>query len=170
MKTTTLLLVVLAAVDCFAQSPAMEPPPADPAFEVASLRLGSAESLRYQGARIETSHGSLTTHSLPLQACIQWAYQMQPAQIVGPDWLNDVRLDIVAKAAAPVNDRQLFLMLRTLLTDRFGLKAHIQRKEMPVYELTLGKGGPKFSESTSDGPRTGRDREERADHAGYFDV
>jgi uncharacterized protein (TIGR03435 family) len=151
----SMLLVVLASLDCLAQPPATQAPPSSPAFDVASLRLAGAESLRYTGPRMQTLHGSLTTHGLPLRACIQWAYQMQPSQVIGPDWLNDVRLDIVAKAAAPVDDQQLFLMLRTLLADRLGVKAHVERKEMPVYVLTLGKGGPKFSESADEGPVAG---------------
>jgi uncharacterized protein (TIGR03435 family) len=152
MKPATLLLVVLAAFECRAQ-PTVAPSQAGaPAFEVASERLGTEESLRYDGARMQAAHGSLTTHSLPLRACIPWAYQMPAAQVIGPDWLNNVRLDIVAKAAAPVSDQQLFLMLRTLLASRLGVKTHLDRKEMPVYVMTVGKGGPKFSESTSEGP------------------
>jgi uncharacterized protein (TIGR03435 family) len=75
-----------------------------------------------------------------------------PAQIIGPDWLDDVRLDIVAKAATPVDEQQLALMFRTLLTERLGVKTHTDRKEMPVCVLTLAKGGPKFSPSTTEGP------------------
>ena len=77
---------------------------------------------------------------------------MQETQVTGPDWLNDVRLDIMAKASGPVDEKALFLMLRTLLAERLGLKAHVERKETPVYALTLAKGGAKFSESTTQGP------------------
>jgi uncharacterized protein (TIGR03435 family) len=82
------------------------------------------------------------------------AYRLQPTQIVGPDWLNDVRLDIVAKAGTPVDEQQLALMFRTLLTERLGIKTHTDRKEMPVCVLTLAKGGPKFSPSATEGPLT----------------
>ena len=62
----------------------------------------------------------------------------------GPNinWLNGVRLDIVAKAATPAKDPQLYLMLRTLLTGRTGVKAHFEKREMPVYALTIAKGRP----------------------------
>ena len=72
--------------------------------------------------------------------------------MIGPNWLNDVRLDIVAKAAGPVDEEQLYLMLRVLLAERLGVKAHLERKERSVLALTLAKGAPKFSESTADGP------------------
>jgi uncharacterized protein (TIGR03435 family) len=48
-------------------------------------------------------HGSLTTHGFALRAGLVLAYQMVPAQIQGPDWLNDIRLDITAKSAGPTN-------------------------------------------------------------------
>jgi uncharacterized protein (TIGR03435 family) len=87
--------------------------------------------------------------AISLRSCIQVAYQLQEAQVTGPDWMNDVRLDIVAKASGPVEQKQLFAMLRTLLAERMGVIAHLDRKEVPVYALTLAKGGPKFSETTS---------------------
>jgi uncharacterized protein (TIGR03435 family) len=158
MKTTTLFLVIFAGFNCLAQSQAPQSPAPPPAFEAASVKLSTEETMRIPGRRIQTSPGSLITHGLSLRACIMWAYDI-PAQIVGPDWLDGVRLDIVAKAATPAGDKQLYLMLRTLLTERMGVKAHVERREMPVYALTLAKGGPKFSESTTEGPMvSGQDK------------
>jgi uncharacterized protein (TIGR03435 family) len=122
-----------------------------PVFEVASVKLATEESMPVAGRRIQTTPNTLTTHGLSLRACITFAYGM-PAQIVGPDWLNEVRLDILAKADKPVGDTQLYLMLRALLIERMGLKTHLEKREMPVYALTIAKGGPKFSESTTEGP------------------
>lgn len=42
-------------------------------------------------------------------------------------------------------------MLRTLLADRFSLGVHTEPRVMPVYAMTLAKGGPKFQESPTDG-------------------
>jgi len=154
MKTITLLVILFACLRCLGQTPPMQSSTSAPMFEVASVRLSGAESTHSAGPRYQISHGSLTTRGLSLRACILLAYQLQPAQIVGPDWLNDIRLDIVAKAAAPVDDPQLYPMLRTLLAERLGLRAHVEQREMSVYALTLAKGGPKFSESTTDGPMT----------------
>jgi uncharacterized protein (TIGR03435 family) len=150
MKPITAFLIGVASTSCLAQPPVTLSAPA-PAFEVASVRLSGPDSTNSSGPRFQTSRGSLSTRGLPLRYCIVLAYQMQPAQIDGPGWLNDVRLDIAAKAAAPIDDQQLYLMLRTLLAERLSLKAHIEQKEMPVYALTLAKGGPKFSASTTEG-------------------
>ncbi len=111
-----------------------------------------AEPAGSPGPRIRTSSDSLTIHGLSLRDCIQTAYQMPATQVTGPDWLSDIRLDIAAKAAGPVTEAQLYLMLRTLLAERMGVRTHVEQKEMPVYALTLAKGGPKFSESTTEGP------------------
>ena len=102
-----------------------------PRFEVASVRLATEESRRSSGPRIQTAPGSLTTRGLTLRACILWAYQ-QPIQVIAPDWINGVALDIVAKASEPVGDEQLYLMLRTLLEERMGIKAHFEQRDTRV--------------------------------------
>ena len=72
-------------------------------------------------------------------------------QITGPDWIGSERFDIVAKAAAPAPEDQLRLMGQTLLADRFKVALHRQSKEVGSYILTVGKSGPKFHESVSEG-------------------
>ena len=59
--------------------------------------------------------------------------------------------DILAKAPGevrPTLDEQM-RMLRKLLEERFQLAFHRERKEMPVYALTVAKGGPKLKEATA---------------------
>jgi uncharacterized protein (TIGR03435 family) len=141
MKNRRLASSFLVCFSCFAQTP--------PAFDVASVRLTTPGNV---GPPSRTSADSLTMRNISLRNCIQVAYQLPEAQVTGPDWMNDVRLDIVAKAAGPVGEKQLFVMLRTLLAERMGVIAHVERKEVAVYALTLSKGGPKFSETTSEGP------------------
>jgi uncharacterized protein (TIGR03435 family) len=136
---------VVAFVMLFAQSPA---------FEVASVRLAASDG--NVGPPVRTSPDSLNIQGLSLRECIQVAYRMPPNRVTGPEWLNDVRLDIVAKTGGPVEEQQLFVMLRTLLAERLGVKVHTETKEMPVYALTLAKGGPKFSESKTEGQPAGR--------------
>ena len=147
MKILSLSLVFFA-LPCLAQ----EPP--TPTFDVASVKISGDDSLRYDGPRFQVAHGSLTTHGFSLRACLVLAYQLVPAQIQGPDWLNDVRLDITAKAAGPVSEQQVRLMLQRLLADRMGVKVHREKKEMAVYVMTVAKGGPKFQETKGEGPMT----------------
>jgi uncharacterized protein (TIGR03435 family) len=106
-------------------------------------------------AEFHTRPGMLLVHNNTLRSCIEWAYGLRPLQIEGPAWLNDLRIDINARAADPgADDEQLRVMLRALLADRFGMKAHRERKEQPIYSLTVAKGGPKFhSTGTKDASR-----------------
>ncbi len=76
---------------------------------------------------------------------IAFAYDVRPHQIVdGPSWAESAGFDIVAKGD---DDRQIRAMVQKLLADRFGLTLHAATREMPVYALVVGKGGPKFHAS-----------------------
>jgi uncharacterized protein (TIGR03435 family) len=114
------------------------------------VRLAGEDSKR-SGHKIQTEPGSLTLRGLPLSTCILWAYQ-QPIQIVAPAWINQITLDIVAKASTPAGDDQLYLMLRTLLEERMGVRAHFEQREIPVYAMTIAKGRPKVTKSTTEAP------------------
>lgn len=119
-------------------------------FEVASI-YASEPGLPI--ANFHTSPGVFTVHNVTLRSCIEWAYGIKPLQLTGPDWINDARFDIAARAEdSTADDDKLRLMLQTLLAERFGLKIHHEKKEQQVYALTLAKNGPKFHESTTVGP------------------
>ena len=76
----------------------------------------------------------------------------------GPKWTDSERYDIEAKGEIfsnvdpyTMSDRELMAFhdlqqarLRALLKDRFQLKLHRLTRELPVYVLVVGKGGPKL--------------------------
>src|SRR5580698_1221154 len=84
---------------------------------------------------------------------MQNAYSVQLFQISGgPDWINSERYDIVAKADGSASGKQMTgPMLQTLLEDRFKLRFHRETKLLPVYELTVAKGGTKLKRSKEGG-------------------
>ena len=148
-RHTAALFLVVFSLNCVGQSTASVSPVPELAFDVASVRLADPAGSN----AVQTSPGSLTIRHTVLLGCIMYAYQFQhPSQVIGPDWLRDVRLDIVAKAATPAGDQALALMLRKLLEERMGVKAHFEKREVPVLALTPAKGGPRFLESTTEGP------------------
>jgi uncharacterized protein (TIGR03435 family) len=117
-------------------------------FEVASIKLHpGVATFSGGGVRGATlSYTAMTLHSL-----IEDAYGMRPDQISGgPSWIGSdlataSRYDIVAKAEGEgtlARDRAM-QMLQTLLADRFQLKVHRETRDTPVYELVVGKNGPK---------------------------
>jgi uncharacterized protein (TIGR03435 family) len=100
---------------------------------------------------LDTSPGHLTMRNVPLRHALLWAYDLKDYQVSGPDWIKgEERYDILAKAASPVPESQVRLMLQTLLTDRFHIRMHRESKETAVYVLTLGKGAPKLKEARDD--------------------
>ena len=76
-----------------------------------------------------------------------------------PGWVDSVKFDIDAKAAAefaPDPDgivREHLAMLRTLLEETFKIKARVETRERPIYELFRLRQdgfGPQFRVSTAD--------------------
>ena len=62
--------------------------------------------------------------------------------------------DIVAKADASAPANQMSEMIKSLLADRFKLKAHMDAREQPIYALVLARSdgtlGPQFRQSAID--------------------
>jgi uncharacterized protein (TIGR03435 family) len=117
---------------------------AGPIFEIASVKQNKTG---VRGGRLNTDPGQLTITNINLRTCIKAAYRLQDYQLSGGNaGIEDEPYDIVAKAASPVGDDQLMLMLRSLLADRFKLKFHRESKELPGYALVVEKNGPKLHE------------------------
>jgi uncharacterized protein (TIGR03435 family) len=76
-------------------------------------------------------------------------------QLIGPEWMREPRYDITAKIAANATREQFFQMFQNMLAERFGLAFHRDQREVPGYELVVGKGGPKFRESAPEAPMEG---------------
>jgi uncharacterized protein (TIGR03435 family) len=68
-------------------------------------------------------------------------------QLTGPDFLNTERFDINVKVPKGATKEEYKVMLQNLLTERFKVTLHHEKKEMPVYELVVAKNGPKLKES-----------------------
>lgn len=173
-RSGTLLLALAAAFAVAGTSPGAQdrtPPAQAPvaaasgaAFEVASITQNkSVGQMRNLQA---LPSGRFTATNTPLRALIRLAYGsdtllLPNEQIVGgPGWIDSDRFDIVAKAAGEVGPdpaiarRQLYAMLRTLLEDRFKLKAHMESRELPIFFLVIAKKdgtlGPQLTRSTLD--------------------
>jgi uncharacterized protein (TIGR03435 family) len=63
----------------------------------------------------------------------------------GPPWINSDLYEINAKAEGPASWAMMNgPLLQAVLEDRFKLKIHRETREVPVYALTVAKGGPKL--------------------------
>lgn len=131
-----------------------------PSFEVASIKPSQTPQGRGLASLredINTDPARLTMTNVALKTAIRWAYKAGIYEISGPDWLNDVRFDIVAKAANPVPEEQLRLMLQSLLKERFRMEAHRESRQLSGYALLVGKNGTKLMpvEGGGEGSMTG---------------
>jgi uncharacterized protein (TIGR03435 family) len=116
-------------------------PVAQSKFEVASVKPSIDRGFK----SVRPLPGRLTADA-PLRMLLQNAYSVQAFQIVGgPGWIDSDHYAIEAKAAGDPGRGQIFLMLRSLLEDRFHLQIHRETRELPVYALAAGKNGLKLS-------------------------
>ena len=120
-------------------------------FEVALVRPSGSDSA-FQST-LNPSQFIATRHTL--QMLIQSSYPHLPPWRMsgGPPWATRDLWDLVAKLppGAPTDQERLYRateqMLRNFLAEEFRLKMHFEQREQPVYDLVLGKGGPKLMPS-----------------------
>jgi uncharacterized protein (TIGR03435 family) len=131
-------LVLLASAAALAQDKPS-------AFDVAEIKVNTNGGPR---SRVTLSNGRFIGTNVPLRPLIAEAWTTTPDGVIGPGWLDDIRVDIAAKAASPeVPDAQVRLMVRSLLTDRMKLAAHTDNREQRVFALTVRKGKPNLTPS-----------------------
>src|SRR5437588_379179 len=122
-----------------------QPAAAQVKFEVASVkRVDGGGPPGDIPRNLETSPGHFTMRNVPLRMALEWAYDLKDYEISGPDWIKvEQRYDIIAKAAGPASEEQMRQMLQALLVERFQMKVHREKKDMPVYVLLPGKDAAK---------------------------
>ncbi len=81
---------------------------------------------------------------------ISIAYDLNYVQISGPSWLAEQQFDVTAKVPEGATKAQFRIMIRNLLIERFKLAAHREKKDLPMYELTVAKSGPKLKASAGE--------------------
>ncbi len=114
-----------------------------PSFEVASVKPsppGGRESLSNQPGRF-------VANNVTLKMMIGFAYRLRPYELVGgPSWIEQDKWTIEARAdGADAGPETTALRLQSLLRDRFVLKTHGERRDLPVYLITVSKGGSKLT-------------------------
>jgi uncharacterized protein (TIGR03435 family) len=141
------MIVLLAVHAAFAQ-----PQDTRPAYEAASVKLNTSGS---GNSTTNGSRGQIVFNNVTLKRLIERAYGVKPFQVAGPDWMEAVRFDIAAKYPPETKNDDRFVMLRTLLEDRFKLAVHRQSKDLPGYALMVAKSGFKLKPVEPGGADTG---------------
>jgi uncharacterized protein (TIGR03435 family) len=134
-----------------------------PSFEVASVKPASpsAPGISCTGGPGTKDPGLWTCSNVPLSFLISKAYGFEAYQFRPNHPCCLDRFDLTAKVPKGTTKEQFHLMMQNLLEDRFQLKLHHEKKEMTVYELTVGEKGPKMKAST---PNTSSEPEDPWTH------
>jgi len=124
---------------------------ADPGLEVATIKP-SQPGRQGKGFGFQGTH--FRTFNTNVNDLIAVAYGLHAKQIIGaPDWLGTDLFDIDGVPDVPgrPNIKQMGLILQKLLADRFKLTFHHEQRELSVYAIEVGSGGPKMK-VTAAGP------------------
>jgi len=121
-----------------------------PKFEVASIRPSPPAGTERVDVGLHMDGAQVRIVSLPMRDYIARAYRVKLYQVTGPDWITSERFDVNATLPAGSTPEQIPEMLQFLLEERFQMKLHRDKKELPVYALTIGKPPLKLQESAPD--------------------
>jgi uncharacterized protein (TIGR03435 family) len=124
---------------------------ASPVFEVATIKP-SQPGRPGKGIRVQPGR-HFSTLNTSLSDLMTFSYGIHPRQITGaPDWVATEKYDITAQpdGEGEPNDKQWKMMLQKLLTERFKLAFHRDKKELTVYAIVVGKTGSKLTKSEGD--------------------
>jgi uncharacterized protein (TIGR03435 family) len=140
-----------------------------PIFDVVSIRRNVAGTGSCGPQQMQPTPVGFHMTNCPLILALVAAYAPKDGPDLGfalndrligmPDWLTSERYDIDARIAEAdldqwhkpeVQKEMLRTMLQSLLSDRCKLAVHREMKDKSVYELIVGKSGPKLklAEST----------------------
>lgn len=122
------------------------------AFDVVSIKPADSSG---QGGMIRLTADGFSMSNIPVDMLLHEGLQLGPKELISePDWAASQSWDINAKVAGEDVDalskmsfddrRRMFVQV---LTERFGLKYHTEKRELPVYALVVAKGGPKLAEA-----------------------
>lgn len=154
----TALLVFLPGLRAHAQVPLVEEPNFTPTltFDIAVIRLAPPPDANFHVSVSSPPHSSrFEATNLPIKALLQIAYGFDAPVVGAPDWVANTFYNIQARSdeaadarLAKLTDNEVRLekrhAIRVLLTDRLGLKTHLETRNSSIYNLVVAKGGVKM--------------------------
>jgi uncharacterized protein (TIGR03435 family) len=160
-------IILLLAASAVAVLPLLSQAPATkkPSFEITSVKATPPASAVLRGGAARGNRFTMT--GTTLRMLLQYAYRhltppgmpsptLMSNQIIGgPAWIDTDRFDVEAKAEGDdqaIAQEKMQLMVQSLLEERFQLKARLETRDLPVYNLMAGKDGPKIKRSEDQTP------------------
>lgn len=124
---------------------------ANPDWEVATVKPSDPNDAGGQHIRMRGRYMLLLDTTV--EEFLLLGYNVQKSQLVGlPDWAKTEKWDVtgVPDTEGEPSLKQLEEMMQKILAERFGVKLHHEQRELPVFALSIAKGGPKITPDTSD--------------------
>jgi uncharacterized protein (TIGR03435 family) len=126
-----------------------------PPYDVSSVKINDSGEGNFSMSLSDTN-GTLVATNVPVETLIEFAYDVKSDHIFGLSGpVKDAHFDVQAKVilkddgrSTKLTDQQLQAMMIPLLAERFRLKAHVESRTLPIYELVVLHGGPKVKLST----------------------
>jgi bla regulator protein BlaR1 len=127
-----------------------------PSFEVATIKPNHGGPL----PPLMSLPNVFRNFNVTARDLVRVAYGLPPSIATtrvfgGPAWIDNNRYDVDGKIPDAVfaeiqksqklRREQMLLMVQSLLAERFKLVAHVETREMPIYELVVAKSGPKLT-------------------------
>jgi uncharacterized protein (TIGR03435 family) len=148
--TTLMLAVVWLVADASGQSVL---PTSAPRFDVVSVKRNESGSVFMSTST--PPGGRYEARNVRVVDLLTASYGVRAFQVIGlPEWTNEQRFDINATGDASASVATRFLMLQSLLRDRFALVVRTETQMRPIYALRLansdGRLGPNLVRSPFD--------------------
>lgn len=162
------VVLLSSAIGQHASSPAAEHPISSESthavqnYEIVSIKPAGSGST---GGMMRNLPNGFEWTNITTEVLVQAAYGViMDEQLEGmPSWGRSERYDIIAKVDTDTAERWKTLtakeraaeelpLMRNLLAERLQLKAHLETKEFPVYDLVIAKSGPKLKLAAANEP------------------
>ena len=138
-RAAAVLAVVLAAAPRVATQSTTQTAPAQPTFEVVSIKRNPSGALALAVPPQERPDGSFRLTNVPLLVLLNRAYPFIE-RVNLPAWASSERYDISTASSIPhPTAEQRLAMVRALLADRFKLAVHVEKSEQPAYDLVVAR-------------------------------
>lgn len=140
MRTPRVALALIATALAHAAGHA-QAPAQGPTFDVVSIKpnVPQGDQRAFPGM-LQQLNGSLTMTRVTARLILSAAYPLANNMAGLPDWASRDLFDINATSTlttTTADDR--LTMMRAMLADRFHLLAHMERREVPTFDLLLAR-------------------------------
>ena len=134
---------------------------ATPSFTSATVTANTSGAPRVM-MRI-TPGGIWDASNVTLESMVRLAYRLQESQLAaGPAWIYTDRFDIQAQSEQSAPPGEFGRRMQSLLQERFNLRVHTERRELPIYALVFAasdeRRGPSLTPAAVDCVAFARDR------------